>query len=443
MPEAPSQRRFLVAMMLFVIVVINYLDRSNISIVGPQLSQALNLTPVKLGVVLSGFGWTYVALQIPCGWLVDRVHPRYLYGCILGLWSLATLSLGLATGFMGLMFLRLAVGGFEAPSYPINNRVVTTWFGEDERAGAIAVYTSGQYVGLGFLTPLLSWIELSYGWRTVFAVTGAVGFAWALVWYVLYRDPAEFRGVNQAEIDHIAARGGIPDLSQRIGRQKRTLAWADWKIVLGNRRLWGVYLGQFGINATQWFFLTWFPTYMVTYRHVSFAKSGLLEALPFLGAFAGVLLGGFVSDGLLRKGCSLTVARKVPIIVGMLLSSSIVVANYVSDPLSISVCLTVAFFGCGFGSITWSLVSAMAPERLIGLTSGVFNFAGNLAAVIVPLSIGFLIKGNDFTRPLIAVSAMGLMGAGSYIFLVGKIERASEEADYSSFLRGNQVRRKK
>ncbi len=426
MPEVPSQRRFLIAMMLFVIVVINYLDRSNISIVGPQLSGALNLTPVKLGVVLSGFGWTYVALQIPCGWLVDRVHPRYLFTGILGLWSLATLSLGLVTGFVGLLCLRLAVGAMEAPAYPINNRVVTTWFGEDERAGAIAVYTSGQYVGLGFLTPLLSWIDLSYGWRAVFAVTGALGLIWAGVWYVLYRDPADFRGVNQAEIDHIAARGGIPDLSGRIRRQKKILAWADWKIVLGRRKLWGVYLGQFGINATQWFFLTWFPTYMVTYRHVSFAKSGLLEALPFLGAFAGVLLGGFVSDGLLRTGSSLTMARKLPIIVGMLLSSSIVVANYVSDPLAISACLTFAFFGCGFGSITWSLVSAIAPERLIGLTGGVFNFIGNLAAIVVPLAIGFLIKGNDFTRPLIAVSAMTLMGAGSYIFLVGKIERIAE-----------------
>ena len=235
MPEAPSQRRFLIAMMLFVIVVINYLDRSNISIVGPQLSRTLNLTPIKLGVVLSGFGWTYVALQIPCGWLVDRVHPRYLFGCILGLWSLATLSLGLATGFVGLLFLRLAVGAFEAPAYPINNRVVTTWFGEDERAGAIAVYTSGQYVGLGFLTPLLSWIDLSYGWRAVFAVTGAVGLTWAVVWYVLYRDPADFPGVNQAEIDHIAARGGIPDLSQRIGRQKRIFARADWSSGLPSR----------------------------------------------------------------------------------------------------------------------------------------------------------------------------------------------------------------
>jgi ACS family D-galactonate transporter-like MFS transporter len=425
MPQAPSHRRFLVALMLFVIVVINYLDRSNISIVGPQLSHALHLTPVKLGFVLSGFGWTYVALQIPSGWLVDRVHPRFLYCAILALWSLATVSLALATSFVGLLLLRLLVGAFEAPAYPINNRVVTTWFGEDERAGAIALYTSGQYVGLGFLVPLLSWIDANYGWRAVFALTGLIGITWSAVWFFFYRDPAKFRGTNQAEIDHIAARGGIPDLSARTHHQHRGLVWRDLKIVLGKRKLWGVYLGQFGINSTQWFFLTWFPSYMVTYRHISFLTSGLLEALPFLGAFVGVLAGGVVSDGMVRRGGTLTRARKVPIITGMLLSSSIIAANYVSSPLAISAWLTVAFFGCGFGSITWSLVSAMAPEHLIGLTGGVFNFIGNLAAVVVPLAIGFLIKGNDFTRPLIGVSAMALMGALSYIFLVGRVERVS------------------
>jgi ACS family D-galactonate transporter-like MFS transporter len=422
-PQAPSRQRFWIAMMLFIIVVINYLDRSNISIVGPQLSHALRLSPVKLGFVLSGFGWTYVALQIPSGWLVDRVHPRFLYCGVLGFWSLATISLGLASSFVGLLLLRLLVGVFEAPAYPINNRVVTTWFGEDERAGAIALYTSGQYVGLGFLVPLLSWIDVKYGWRAVFMCTGLVGLVWAAVWFFLYRDPAKFRGVNQAEIDRIAEHGGIPDLSQRINRQKRLLVWPDLKAVLRRRKLWGIYLGQFGINSTQWFFLTWFPSYMVTYRHISFIKSGLLEALPFLGAFVGVLAGGFVSDWMVRHGSTLTRARKVPIIAGMLISSCIIAANYVSNPIYISAWLTLSFFGCGFGSITWSLVSAVAPEHLIGLTGGVFNFIGNLASIVVPLAIGFLIRGNDFTRPLIGISAMALMGAASYIFLVGKVER--------------------
>ncbi len=410
-------------MMLFVIVVLNYLDRSNISIVGPELSRALHLTPVKLGFVLSGFGWTYVALQIPSGWLVDRVHPRVLYCGVLAFWSLATVSLGLAGSFVGLLLLRLLVGAFEAPSYPINNRVVTTWFGENERAGAIALYTSGQYVGLGFLVPLLSWIDVTYGWRAVFAFSGLLGVIWSAVWFYFYRDPGEFRGVNQAEIQYIAKHGGIPDLSQRIHGQRRALVWPDLKVVLGHRKLWGVYIGQFGINSTQWFFLTWFPSYMVTYRHISLLKSGALEALPFLGAFVGILTGGFVSDWMVRRGSTLTKARKVPIIVGMLLSSSIIAANFVSSPLSISAWLTLTFFGCGFGSITWSVVSAMAPEHLIGLTGGVFNFIGNLSAIVVPLAIGFLIKGNDFTLPLIGISALAVIGALSYIFLVGKIER--------------------
>ena len=249
-------------MMLFVIVVLNYLDRSNISIVGPELSRALHLSPVKLGFVLSGFGWTYVALQIPSGWLVDRVHPRFLYCGVLAFWSLATVSLGLAGSFVGLLLLRLLVGAFEAPAYPINNRVVTTWFGENERAGAIALYTSGQYVGLGFMAPLLSWIDVTYGWRAVFAFTGLLGVIWSAVWFYFYRDPAEFRGVNQAEIEHIAEHGGIPYLSQRTHGQTRALVWPDLRIVLGRRKLWGIYIGQFGINSTQWFFLTWFPSYM-------------------------------------------------------------------------------------------------------------------------------------------------------------------------------------
>ncbi len=420
--EAPSNRRFLISAMLFVIVVINFLDRSNISIVGPQLAGVLHLDAVKMGLVFSGFGWTYAALQIPAGWLVDRLHPRFLYCGVLGLWSLATLSLGLASTFAALFALRLAVGAFEAPSYPINNRVVTTWFGENERAGAIGFYTSGQFVGLAFLTPLLTWIDLSFGWRWVFALTGLIGLAWAIVWFCFYRDPQSFRGVNKAEIDRIAASGGIPDLSQRIVRSRK-FAWADLTLVLSRRKLWGIYIGQFGLVSTQWFFLTWFPTYLVSYRHMDFMKFGLLASIPFFGAFLGVLAGGFLSDWMLRRGASLTTARKVPIILGLLLSSLIVGANYVSSPTYVTAYLTCAFFGSGFASITWSLVSTIAPERLIGLTGGVFNFMGNLAAIVVPLAIGLLIRGRDFTRPLLFVSAMALMGALSYIVLVGKVER--------------------
>jgi MFS transporter, ACS family, D-galactonate transporter len=417
-----SNRRFVVVIMLFVIVVINFLDRTNISIVGPSVAGALHLDAVKMGFVFSGFGWTYALLQIPASRFVDRVHPRLLYFAVLGLWSLGTFALGLVSSFAMLLALRLVVGAFEAPSYSINNRVVATWFGENERAGAIGFYTSGQFVGLAFLTPLLSWIEVSYGWRAVFIFTGLIGLIWAIVWMALYRDPKDFRGVNQAEIDWIAEHGGIPDLSQRIVQNKKPM-WPDLKAVLSRRKLWGIYIGQFGLVSTQWFFLTWFPTYLVTYRHLDFMTSGLLASIPFFGAFIGVLSGGFLSDWMLRRGIGISVARKVPIIIGLLLSTSIVGANYVLSPISITAFFTCAFFGSGFASITWSLVSTIAPEHLIGLTGGVFNFVGNLGAIVVPVAIGVLIHGQDFTWPLIFISVTALIGALSYLVLVGKIER--------------------
>lgn len=420
-----SKRRFIIAGMLFISVVINYLDRSNLSIVGPQLTEALHLNAVKMGFIFSGFGWSYALLQIPAGYLVDRVQPRFLYFLVLAIWSLATLILGFATGFAMLFILRLAIGALEAPVYPMNNRVVTTWFGENERAGVIGFYTSGQFVGLSFLTPILSWVDVTLGWRAVFFVTAAVGIVWAIIWISYYRDPKDFSNVNQAEIDWITDNGGFPDLSQRLSRNE-AIVWSDFKTVLSHRKLWGIYIGQFGIVSIQWFFLTWFPAYLVEFRHLAIIKFGLLASLPFFGAFLGVLLGGFVSDWMLRRGFSLTVARKAPIISGLLLSTSIIGVNYVTTPIYITAFLTCAFLGSACASITWSLVSSVAPERLIGLTGGVFNFVGNLSAIIVPIAIGFLIRGHDFTRPLIFISLTGLVGAASYILLVGKIERVSD-----------------
>ena len=213
-----------------------------------------------------------------------------------------------------------------------------------------------------------------------------MGLIWAIVWFAVYRDPRDFPGVNQAEIDLIARNGGIPDLSDKVATSK-ALLWDDLKLVLSRRKLWAMYIGQFGLVSIRWFFLTWFPAYLVTYRHIDLRAGGLATP-PFLGAFVGVLSGGFISDWLLCSGASLTVARKVPIIFGLLLSTSIIGANYLGKPLYLTICFTCSYFGSTFASITWSLVATIAPERLIGLTGGVFNFVGNLVAIVVPVVVG-------------------------------------------------------
>ncbi|WP_175709376.1 MFS transporter [Burkholderia ambifaria] len=421
----PSRKRLIILALLFVTVVINYLDRSNLSIAAPALFKELHIDPVRAGLVFSAFGWTYALMQIPGGWLVDKVSPRALYAGALALWSAATLLLGFAGSFVGLVVLRLAVGALEAPAYPINNRVVTTWFPTRERASAIGGYTSGQFVGLAFLTPVLAWLQVHLGWHMVFVATGLAGIAWAAIWYAVYREPRAFRGVNAAEIALIRDGGGLIDLEDRVAaRTERTPStWRDLGVVLGRRKLWGIYLGQFALNSTLWFFLTWFPTYLVKYRGMDFIKSGFLASLPFLAAFVGVLCSGVLSDWLMRRGASQGFARKLPIISGLLISTCIIGANYVTSTGWVIAFMTIAFFGNGFASITWSLVSGLAPARLLGLTGGVFNLIGNLSAIATPIVIGLLVDGADFSRAITYIAAMALAGSLSYGLLVGKVER--------------------
>jgi ACS family D-galactonate transporter-like MFS transporter len=426
---AATRTRYFITALLFITGVVNYLDRTNLSITAPTLSGELHIDPVTMGWLFSAFGWTYTALQVPGGWLADRVHPKILYPLAILVWSIATLSIGFVGGLFSLFILRLLVGSFEAPTYIMNNRIVTTWFPERERASTIGIYTSAQYVGLGFLTPVLVWMEAGFGWRSVFVLTGLLGLVIAALWALIYRDPAEFRGTNEPERALIAEGGGIPDLSARLAAQqskRSAFSWHDLGIVLSRRKLWGIYIGQFCYLASANFFLTWFPTYLVQYRHLDFIKAGFYASIPFLAGFAGVLVSGFFSDALLRRGLSLGASRKIPVLTGIALSVLIIGAQFVDAPELIILFLAIAFFGTGMASITWSYVSALAPERLIGLTGGVFNLFGGLSGVVIPIAIGYLVQGGGFGPALALCSGLAIVAALSYIFLVGKMERVKE-----------------
>ncbi|MBB5190493.1 ACS family D-galactonate transporter-like MFS transporter [Silvimonas terrae] len=421
--QKPTRRRYLTLLMIFVTVVICYVDRANLAVASAHIQQEFGISRAQMGYIFSAFAWTYTLFQIPGGWFLDRVGSKLTYFIAVLGWSIATLLQGFAGGLASLIGLRAVTGLFEAPAFPTNNRMVTSWFPEQERAGAVGFYTSGQFVGLAFLTPLLIWIQEKLSWHWVFIVTGAIGIVWALVWHAAYQAPRQSRGINQAELDYIAAGGGMIDGDATGSKAARVaVTAADWKLVF-NRKLIGVYLGQFAIASTLWFFLTWFPNYLTQEKHISALTAGFMTTVPFLAAFVGVLLSGFVADTMVRKGKSIGFARKTPIICGLLLSCCVVGANFTNDPLWIMVLMAIAFFGNGFASITWSLVSSLAPVRLIGLTGGVFNFAGGLGGITVPLVIGYIAQDYGFAPALIYISVVALIGALSYIFLVGDVKR--------------------
>ncbi len=418
----PSRVRRLIVAMLFVTVVINYLDRSSIAIAAPRIAAELHLTPVRMGLIFSAFAWAYSPLQLPGAVLVDRIGPRLLYPCAIFFWSIFSFLQGFAGSLWPLFAFRLGVGASEVPSYPMNNRIITTWLPERERASAVGIYVSGQYVGLAFLVPGLVWLQSAFGWRGMFLITGAVGLLWALGFRLLYRDPAQSRA-NAAELALIEAGGGRVRWTRRRPGDAADPDAVPASRAFRDRRMIGLLLAHMGETCANWFFLTWFPTYLVTYRHIAFLKAGFMTTLPFLAAWFGVLLSGFVSDLLLRRGFSLSFARKAPIVTGAVLAMTIIGANFVSAPALIIAFMTLAFFGSGLAAISWSVVSSVAPPNLVGLASGAFNFVGTSMGIVVPLAIGFLVHGDDFAPALLFVGGMALLSVISWTVIIGRIER--------------------
>lgn len=412
--------RFFILSLLTIGTMINYLDRTVLGIAAPSLTKELGFSAATMGIVFSAFSWTYAAMQIPGGIFLDRFGTKLTYFLSLTFWSLSTLLHGLATNLASLLTFRFALGVSEAPCFPTNSRVVATWFPQQERAFATGVYTVGEYVGLAFLSPLLFWIMGAFGWRAMFVVVGVAGIFFGLVWWRSYREPHESKAVNQAELDYIAAGGGIV-------MPKSANAKFEWRLVgqlLRFRQLVGICIGQFAGNSTLVFFLTWFPTYLATERHMGWLKIGFFTILPFIAASVGVLFGGWWSDSMLKRGRSANIARKLPIITGLLLASAIVTANYVDSDYVVIGILSLAFFAQGMAALGWTLVSDIAPKDLLGLTGGIFNFAANLAGIITPLVIGFIVAATgSFVGALMFIAIVALVGAFSYIFIVGDIHR--------------------
>ena len=420
-----SHARYRILGLLAAGTMINYLDRTVLGIAAPQLTKELGISAALMGLIFSAFSWSYVVAQIPGGVFLDRFGSKLTYCLSMILWSLCTLAQGLVQGVGALFACRLGLGVTEAPCFPTNSRIVATWFPQTERAFATGTYTVGEYIGLAFFSPLLFALMGAFGWRSLFYVVGGVGIVFGLIWWRFYREPLDHPAANDAELAYIEAGGGLTrhHPSARVGKQEK-VDWRDIGRLLKHRQLAGICLGQFAGNSTLVFFLTWFPTYLATERHMGWLKIGFFAVMPFIAASIGVMFGGAFSDWLLRRGKSPNVARKLPIIAGLLLASTIVLANFVQSNAAVIAILSVAFFAQGMAALGWTLVSDIAPEGKLGLTGGIFNVAANLAGIITPLVIGLIVGATgSFFGALAFIGVIALMGAASYIFVVGDIER--------------------
>ncbi|CAA0271669.1 MFS transporter [Klebsiella oxytoca] len=421
LPSATQKRtktRIVILMLLSIGTMINYLDRTILGIVAPKLTSEIHIDPAMMGIVFSAFAWTYALAQIPGGMFLDRFGNKLTYALSIFFWSTFTLLQSFSVGLKSLLLLRLGLGISEAPCFPVNSRVVSKWFPQHERARATATYTVGEYIGLAAFSPLLFLILEHHGWRTLFFLTGGLGIAFTFVWWKFYHEPHQSKTANKAELEYI----GVENTAS--ADENIPFNWPDAKRLLCCRQIIGASLGQFAGNTTLVFFLTWFPTYLANERHLPWLHVGFFASWPFLAAAIGIFFGGWVSDKILKKTHSVNISRKLPIISGLLLSSCIIIANWVESNTAVIIIMSIAFFGQGMVGLGWTLISDIAPKNMGGLTGGIFNFCANMASIITPLIIGVIISmTGNFFYALIYIGLTALIGVIAYIFIIGDIKR--------------------
>lgn len=420
-----SRVRWLMVWLAFVGLTIAYVDRANLSVALPYMTKELDIDPKLSGLILGAFFWTYSLFQIPMGWLVDRYGNRILYAAAVAWWSVITMATAAVRGIGSLLGARLLLGVGEAAAFPACTKLVEQWFPRHERGTASGIYDSGARGGTLLAMPLVTALIAWLGWRGSFIVTGALGLIWVLFWIWLYRSPRHHPMINAAELEYIesgqqreAAEDRIPDTD---------LPELRFRDLFRYRTVLGMALGFSCQSFVIYFFITWFPSYLVEARGFSLLELGLLGSLPGIVAFAGNFVGGWVSDLLVRRGHSLTFARKSCIVGGMLASSGIAAAAVVDSGMVALALLSLSFGGVTFAtSSIVALPADIAPRTATSWAAsiqGIQNSVSNLAGVASPFVIGWIYSTTgSFVGGLVAAGAVAIGGCLVYLFVVGRIE---------------------
>lgn len=417
--ERRSSIRWIVATLMWLAIAINYIDRTVLAAAAPHLIRDLHIPLDLMGIVMSAFFWSYALLQIPAGWLADRFGHKIGLGVSVAWWSVATSATGLATGFVSLFGLRVALGVGEAGAYPSNAGITSKWFPDRERATVAGLFDSASKFGGAVAMPLIVWLITLVDWRLTFLIIGVAGVAWSVVWWWFYAETPEKHGsVNAAELAYI--RDG-----QRTKHGTDSVIPLHWYELLRYRNIVAMCAGFFTINYISYFFITWLPTYLIRQRGMGMLEMGFVAALPLLSGLIAEIGAGWLSDRIAASGrFSLTVVRKMFLIGGLTLALCIGLAPFTSSIFLTVVLLCVAKAGTTTAaSQVWALPGDVAPKNMTGVIAGVQNMVSNFGGVVGPIVTGFIVAATgSFTVALLFSAFLGFLGILNYAFLLGRVE---------------------
>ena len=405
--QSAGSRRWGIAFVLGLGVLINYFDRVNLSVAHNSLRDSFGMSDITFGYLLSAYSWTYAAMQLPSGTLLDRFGVRRVMLIGVLLWSLASGLAAVATSVVLLFAARLLLGIGEAPTFPANAKAIGQWFPEEERGMPTAIFDSAAKLSIGLGTPLLGLVLLRFGLRANFATTAFLSLLYAGLFAWLYRDPRS----------HESQASGGRQLASQHGMLRK---------LLRQRKIWGLALGSGAYNYCFYLLLTWLPVYLESGVRMSAHRAVLLSGIPWIiAAAADFAIGGFLVDTLIRRGRNADAVRRWVLVGGTGFGLFVFAPALMHKPLPVLVCLTLALSGLAAAApVVWAVPSLLAPPGGTGRVGSIMNLANQIAAITAPIATGYIrAPTHSFSAAFVAAGLILLLGILSYVFLLGRIER--------------------
>jgi MFS transporter, ACS family, D-galactonate transporter len=418
--DAIPKLRWRIGALLAFGILVNYIDRINLSVAAPQIQAEFGLTSIQLGWLFSAFFWLYALLQIPSGILLDKLGVSLTMRVSTLLWGVSSGLVILASGFTGILGSRIILGVAEAPAYPASSKATGYWFPRSERGLSTAMFDAASRFSNVIGVPFVAFFAVSFGWRWAFAATAVLSFVYFLMFVAYYRDPSRHPKLDPREHRYMLRGGAAPE-----GRSNAKPGASMLTYLLGRRKVWAVALGFAAYGYVFFLFLTWLPNYLVQELQISMIKSAGYAAIPWLcGTIAELVVGGWLVDWLIRRGGNEVRVRKTVLVSGLLIGMSVVGAVFTRDPVWAIFWISLSLSGLSVAApVCWTLPALIAPTGAGGTLTGITNFFNNMSGVAAPVITGYIVSGTgSFALAFVGAGIALLIGILSFTVLLGSLD---------------------
>jgi ACS family D-galactonate transporter-like MFS transporter len=418
------RRRWGIALLLGLGVLVNYVDRVNLSVSQQALHETFGITAVTFGWLLGAYSWTYALLQLPTGVLLDRFGVRVVGRVSTFLWSVASFAAAASPWLASFFAARLLLGVGEAPTFPANAKATGYWFPIAERSLATSIFDAAAKLAPAIGVPMVGLLMVHFGWRISFALTGLLSLGYFGLFYAFYRNPSEDKHLSERERAFLAAGGARPEVARHAATKGAPLLY-----LARQKKVIGVSIGFASYNYVFYLLLTWLPSYLSSSLHIDLLHSAFYTAVPWLVAtFTDLLVGGWLVDALVQRGWNAVRVRQVVLVGGTVLGMGIFGAAYATTAAGALFWISVSIGGLAAAApVGWSIPALIAPRESVGSVSGIMNCVSQISAISAPVVTGYVFRATGSFGWAFGVATIFLgVGIAGYVLLLGDMAPVPE-----------------